>query len=265
MSNKYLIIVLVFLSLFLYNQQAQAQNDLNEISQIKYLYDDLRFEEAIQFGRKYLKESNDLGSKQLTYIHQYLAFSFFNIGETDSARVHFLSLLSVTPEKELNPLETSPKIIDFFNQTKSDFQEINDQKKFISYPEYIFLEDKRPGAAWRSAILPGWGQFYKGQSTRGYILGGAFITSAVILGVSIVNENKYRDSYLAGTDPQDISDYYDKYNNWSKVRQISTYTTIGIWILSFADALWSDYPKIDLNLTSGINPDMSLLSFRYYF
>jgi hypothetical protein len=53
MSNKYLIIVLVFLSLFLYNQQAQAQNDLNEISQIKYLYDDLRFEEAIQFGRKY--------------------------------------------------------------------------------------------------------------------------------------------------------------------------------------------------------------------
>ena len=127
------------------------------------------------------------------------------------------------------------------------------------------MEDKRPSAAWRSAILPGWGQYYKGQPTRAYILGGAFLTSAVILGVSIVNENKYKDSYLNSTDPGEITSNYNTYNNWSKVRQISTYTTIGIWLLSFADALWSDYPKTNLNISGSVNSDLAVLSLRYYF
>jgi len=264
MLNKYFTFVLLNLSLILCGQQALAQKDVNEISQIKYLYDGLRFEESIQFGWDYLKESDKLSTKQLSYIHQYLAFSFFNIGQTDSARVHFLSLLSINTDIKLNPLETSPKIIDFFDQIKNDFTEINTQKMFISYPEYIFVEDKRPDAAWRSAILPGWGQFYKEQPTRGYIFGGAFLTSAAILGVSIVNENKYKDSYLNSTDLDEISNTYDKYNNWSKIRQVSTYSTIGIWLLSFADALWSDYPKIGLNYSTG-DYNSGLLSVKFSF
>jgi tetratricopeptide (TPR) repeat protein len=265
MSNKYFAIVWIILNLFLGLQQARAQNGINDISQIKYFYDNLRFEEAIEFGQEYLNESTELGPKQLAYIHQYLAFSFFNIGQADSARVHFLSLLSINPDIKLDPLATSPKILDFFNQTKKDFREINDQKKFFSYPEYIFLEDKRPSAAWRSALLPGWGQFYKGQPTRGYIYAGAFISSAVILGISVINENKYQDRYLNSGDPEEIKNNYDKYNSWSKIRRISTISTVGIWLLSFADALWSDYPKIDLNITGILNSNVSLLSFRYFF
>ena len=49
----------------------------------------------------------------------------------------------------------------------------------------------------------------------------------------------------------DILNKYDTYNNWSKVRQISTITTVGIWLLSFADAIWSDYPRIELGNSKG--------------
>ena len=95
-------------------------------------------------------------------------------------------------------------------------------------------------------------------------LGGAFLTSVVIFGVSLVTENRFKNSYHNITDPDDISSNYDKYNNWSKIRQLSTYTTIGIWLLSFADALWSDYPKIELNyLTTDHNTD--LLSVKFSF
>lgn len=263
MLNKSVIIpIIVFTGLILVSQNSKAQENVSDISEIKYLYDGFRFEETILYGQNILKDPSLLTPKQLGYIHQYLAFAYFTIGKSDSARLHFLSLLSISPQTELDPLETSPKIIDFFNQAKSDFEEINDQKRYIAYPEYVFIEDKRPAAAWRSAVLPGWGQYYKGQSTRAYILGGAFLTSAVVLGVSIVNENKYRDSYLSSSDPDDISRFYDKYNNWSKVRQIFTYSTIGIWLLSFADAIWSDYPKVELHISSG-NYEMVGISVQF--
>jgi len=264
MLNKNSIFIAICLSIFFYLGTTNAQYTTPDISQVKYLYEELRFEEAIKFGQHVLKAEDIKSAQHLEYIHQYMAFSFYIIGKIDSSRVHFLSLLSINPEIALDPVETSPKIIDFFNQIKVNFQEINENQNVISFPKYIFIEDKRPDAAWRSALFPGWGQYYKGQPTRAYILGGAFLTSAVIFGVSLVNENRYKDSYHNSTDPDDISSNYDKYNNWSKIRQLSTYTTIGIWLLSFADALWSDYPKIELNyLTTDHNTD--LLSVKFSF
>ncbi len=263
--KKYIIFFTFCLISVGYLQHGFAQNIKTvDVSQIKFLYDELRFEEAIGFGQEVLKKDKISTPQHLEYIHQYLAYSFFNTGLLDSARVHFLALISINPEAELDPINTSPKIIDFFNQTKINSQEIYGSLKVIEYPKYVFIEDIRPAAAWRSAILPGWGQYYKGQNTRAYILGSAFISSAVILGVSLVNENKYKDSYLNSTDPVEISTLYDKYNNWSKVRQVSTYTTIGIWLLSFADALWSDYPRFELEI-SGYNLEITSISLNFPF
>jgi len=264
MLNKLSIQIALCLSIFIYTNSTNAQNTSTDLSQIKFLYDEFRFEEAISFGHKVLKGGEIQSAKHFEYIHQYMAYSFFNIGEIDSARFHFLALLTVNPQIELDPVNTSPKIIEFYNQTKANSLELNDNQKILSYPKYIFINDKRPDAAWRSAILPGWGQYYKGQHTRGYIFGGTFLASATILTVSLVNENKYKDSYLNSTEPTDISNYYDKYNSWSKTRQISTYTTIGIWLLSFADALWSDYPRIELG-TSNRELNSAVFSIRYLF
>jgi hypothetical protein len=264
MLNKFFILSALLAGLFLCTEQSHAQSSTVDISQIKYLYEELRFEESIQLGQNILKKEETLSAQQLEYIHQYVAFSFYNVGNTDSARVHFLSLLTINPDKELNTLDTSPKIIEFFNQIKANLEEIHTTSNIVAYSKYIFIEDKRPDAAWRSAILPGWGQYYKGQHSRAYILGGTFLTSAIILGVSIINENKYKDAYLSSTNPAEISNNYDKYNNWSKARQISTYTTVGLWLLSFADALWSDYSRIEVEISDHQLSSVAI-SFKFNF
>ncbi len=110
--------IFLFISIILQSISAGkilAQPDNYDLLQVKYLYDDLRFEEAIEAGQEILNRGNLLEEKeQLAFLHQYLAFSFYQIGQSDSSRSHFISLIIIEPKKELDPLHTSPKIIDFF-------------------------------------------------------------------------------------------------------------------------------------------------------
>ena len=112
--KKFIIKIALFIGIIGYMGNVLAQTTVPDISQIKFLYEELRFEEAIKSGQYILKEEDELSAQHLEYIHQYLAYSFYNIGKIDSARVHFLSLLSINSEMDLNPLDTSPKIIEFF-------------------------------------------------------------------------------------------------------------------------------------------------------
>ncbi len=110
--------------------------------------------------------------------------------------------------------------------------------------KYIFVEDRRPSAAWRSAVLPGWGQYYKNQKTRAYWLGGAFIGGLTLTVAAWLQENKYKDLYLQEQNPSKIPDLYDLYNGWSKTRRGAAYATLAVWLVSVADAMWADYPRI---------------------
>ena len=263
MLSKHFVHHATYILMLGFMTNIMAQNKPAELSQIKLLYEELRFEEATKIGQKLLSEGDFLSAHQLEFIHQYLAFSFYNIGEFDSARVHFLTLLTISPEKEFDPLSTSPKIINFFNQIKETFLEVNNKSNTLSYPRYIFIEDKRPGAAWRSALFPGWGQFYKGQKSRTYLYGGGFITSTIIFSLAAINENNYEQKYLESIQSDDIRNNYDKFNSWSKVRRISAYSAMSIWLLSFLDALWTGYHQLEL--TPNQNFDSVALTIQYNF
>jgi hypothetical protein len=258
-----LFIILIILSGTCYLSNAQDMR--SDILQIKYLYDDLRFVQAVNAGRELLQEKDRVRDPgQLIFIHQYMGFSFFQLNQMDSARVYFLGLLSIDPKKELDLLTASPKIVNFFNQLKTDYKNLGNDIVYIPYPQYIFIEDKRPGAAWRSAILPGWGQYYKGQTSRAYTFGGFFSVSALTLISSALLENSYHHKYLESTNPAEIEKNYTTYNTWSQVRQISTYTTIGIWLLAFADAIWTETARIELSTPLSGNSIISV-SFAYVF
>ena len=260
---KYITLIDILVGVTLYGQISSTPNQSADLAQLKYLYTEMRLVEAVAHGQELLGSPAYQVPVQLEYIHQYMAFSFFTLGQPDSARKHFLSLLTISPDKEFTLLETSPKIIDFFNRTKNDYQEINSKNQFISYPEYIFIQDRRPDAAWRSAILPGWGQHYKHQKSRAYVLGGGFIISGIVFGISAINEQKYKDAYLNSIAPEEISANYDRYNNWSKARRASLYTLAGIWLVSLADAIWSDYPKMEITFNPTNN--LSVFTMHYSF
>lgn len=246
MSNKIPIAIILLISIsFCYISSAQPSNT-NE-NRVRLLYERLEFDEAIETGQNLLASNLELGKEDLITINEYMALSFYNLGKIDSARSHFLSLLSIEPAFELDPIEVSPKIITFFNELK---QEAGSQQAedAIGYTKYIFVEDLRPGATFRSIILPGWGQFYKHQKTRGYILGGAFVASLAATGVSLYFEKDNRDKYLGSTTPSTIEKDYQTYNDWFKRRKLFTVSTICIWAVAVLDAMWTPYPQVGISL-----------------
>ncbi len=226
-----------------------AQPAASDVLQVKHFYDAVAFDKAISLGRELLRSADKLSSEELAIVHQYMALAFYNIGKLDSSRAHFLSLLSIQPDVELDPVNISPKIINFFKSLQKEFQTLNQQKGLPTFTRYIFVEDPRPAAGWRSALLPGWGQFYKHQKMRGIVLGGAFWSSLIATGFAALRESKTHRDYLNSRTPANINRNYDTYNNWYKTRRALTVTTAVLWGITVADALWSGYPKPTVALT----------------
>lgn len=234
-------------SLFPFSSPAlQAQSSTADILQVKFFYDAVEFEKAISAGREILSSGQTFAPDELLFLHRYVALSYYNIGQVDSARTHFLSLLSVDPGYELDPVTVSPKIIDFFKDIKKDYQALAGSGPGPAYTRYVFVEDLRPGAAWRSMILPGWGQFYKHQKTKGYILGGAFWGSLLATGISLLQESAARDKYLESSTPEEIARTYSDYDQWHKTRQVFTIASAALWAAAVGDALWSPYSRASL-------------------
>lgn len=244
MLNKTRIFLLFIAFVFLC-QLSIAQPPGNNALQVKILYEALEFGNSVNAGQQILNSNQQLNRQELTTIHQYMALSFYTLGEIDSARSHFLTLLSIDPAFELDPIKVSPKIITFFNQLKEETRS-QPAENAVGYTKYIFMEDLRPGATFRSIILPGWGQAYKHQKTRGYIFGGAFVASLAATGVSLYFEKDNRDKYLESTTPSGIEENYQTYNDWFKRRKLFTVTTVVIWAVAVLDALWAPYPQAEI-------------------
>ncbi|KAA3613164.1 MAG: hypothetical protein D8M58_12715 [Calditrichaeota bacterium] len=233
-------IVLFFSCVFIFQTNLFGQSTDYEVFQLRFLYDEIKFEEVILSGQKLLKNP-DLNKSKLIEIHNFMALSFFNLGKQDSSRAHFYSVLSINPAFEPDPVKTSPKILSFFQDIKQNFQMDRNDRTAIPYKNYIFVKDIRPQAALRSLAFPGWGQLYKRDDQKGYILGGAFVGSLLTTAVTYTLERNLRHDYLNENSTAKVDNRYRDYNNMSKVRRVFQYTTIGIWVASIADALYSEY------------------------
>ena len=248
--NIFLISFIIFTSISGYSQLTNF-----DVQQVRVLYESLEYDKAISIGNLLLKSNYSFSKNDFIILHEYMALSFYNVGNIDSSRSHFLSLLSINPEYDLDPIKVSPKIIDFFNQLKSEIKSPSEKVELVPYKEYVFMEDIRPKAGLRSTILPGWGQIYKGQKKRGLIIGGLFFASLAATGISLVFEKESEDKYLQSTTPSTIEDNYNTYNEWHKRRQFFSITTISIWAIGIFDALYMPYENIALS----VNPHNDIL------
>lgn len=92
---------------------------------------------------------------------------------------------------------------------------------------------------WRSLILPGWGQAYNGQTTRGLILGGATLgLFAGEIGTYVVGSNA-RNEYLKATGN---ADYDTPYSTWENMVQLNHGFYIGmtaLYVFTAVDAVFN--------------------------
>ena len=250
MSNKVAVLVILFVEIFsLHNAVAQTED--YDVFQLRYLYNEIKFAQVISKGNSLLKNRPGIPREHLQEIHKYLALAYYNTGHQDSSRAHFYTLLSLSPDFELDPVQTSPKILDFFQAIKSAFSSDQQQKTAVPYTEYVFLSDARPQAGLRSLVIPGWGQYFKSQKKRGLIFGSAFFGVAGATGVTYFLEKNRRTAYGAERNPQRVAAKYDAYNNMSKTRRLLQYTAAAIWTTALLDALFSKYnPNLQVDKES---------------
>lgn len=229
LNNLFISIIILFIS------QSQAQN--TNVLELKFLYDDFRYEQVLENAKKLLDRKQPLTIQERIQIHQYSAFAYFDLGQTDSARVHFITLLTLDPEYQLEPLNHSPKLIEFMNTIKDGLNLAINNEPLPTHTTYLLAIDPRPQAALRSVLLPGWGQYYKEQNYRAYAYFSCFILSSGTLLISRLQENKTYDEYMNAGTTSKAGSKYDTYNSWHRLRQYATYTTAAVWLSAFADAL----------------------------
>lgn len=240
-----------------------AQPANTEVFRLKVLYDAADFSAVCENGRAMLASGKRLSPQGYAFLHEYMALAYYNIGAADSSRTHFLSLLSLRPDYELDPVEVSPKIIAFFNEIKANFSQEAPAVR-SGHTRYVFVNDLRAGATWRSALLPGWGQFHKNQRTRGILLGSAFWSSLAATGFVWLNERDHRQTYVDAQIPAEISTAYEQYNKWHRARQFLQLTTAALWAATVLDANLFPYTNVPA-ISLDENSEALTASLQFHF
>jgi len=95
---------------------------------------------------------------------------------------------------------------------------------------------KSPGnAALRSLMLPGWGQFFNEQPTKGMIFAGAEL---VAIGTAFMMSSKANSTY-SDYETKRTSSLYDDYSSQINTANMFVYAAAAIWVGNIIDAYLS--------------------------
>lgn len=92
------------------------------LKEAKILYDNLQYRDALKKLKQAIRVKGNTRA-DIVEIYKYLGFIYIIQGHKKHARRAFELLLKVNPNYEMNPLLTSPKILNFFNKVKESVRE----------------------------------------------------------------------------------------------------------------------------------------------
>jgi len=166
--------------------------------------------------------------------------------------------------------------VPFSSQMFEDVQEVSET--LGSRIKDLFFPSDR-GALWRSALLPGWGQFYKQRKTWGYIYSGtvgtafAFTVFSFIMWQSANQQYKNYDPAHVTTpqgetgilDPTSaqaqFNAYIQKSETWQQITLVSSVITITLYLWQLFDAWFfeGNYTQISKSLAGDVSRRHNLL------
>jgi hypothetical protein len=170
-----ILVLLVCFLVCVANATAQESRPPDADS-VRTLYQALDYEAAERAAVAALDSDVVRTVSELAELHFMLGLIRYVRSDTLAARADFETVLSLDESYQPDPVLVSPRATSFFEQVRSDY-------RFTQPPgpeatRYLLVYDLRPGATLRSAILPGWGQWYRGDRTRGTVLGVAWVAAA---------------------------------------------------------------------------------------
>lgn len=221
------------------------------VAEIREAYRDFDYDEAEAKGEVALRRYSDFTVAQLTEIHTVLGLVAYDQGDLGESRRQFISALQLTPDVQLDPLLISPKIIEFVESIRAERSLVGTTNPDAP-PRYVILRDRRTDAALRSMLWPGWGQFYKGHTMKGWIISASFGAAAVGAFGAHLKRRDAKQAYESA-DPPFVQDRYHTFNRWHKARNALIQGAGLVWAVGYIDALLTG---------ARVHPDQRLVSVR---
>lgn len=237
---------LVLLALFgaapLKAQPAEDPSSL--LARVERAYENLDYDEAEALARQALARFSLFTPDQLVRLHTTLGLIFYARNESGEAAEQFRLALGIDPTLTLDPLLVSPVTLAFFEETKADFErESTAGHSAEATVRYVVVTDPRPSAAMRSMVLPGWGQHYKGEPAKGWVLTGAWMATLIGGTAAHVRYQSTHDAYLETVNtpenPTAIEDAFAVTNRWYKARGALLLGAGAVWAYALVDAIAS--------------------------
>lgn len=256
--------MLLFISFGGISVCAQEQSDTNErVFSIEQAYENLNYEEAEALAREALDSFVAFSPSQLVRIHRTLALVLFVNGEELESAEQFRAALTINPDLELDPVLVSPITLEFFAAVKGAFENEQTTGTELGGIRYVLVEDPRLGALVRSALLPGAGQRYKGQNTKGWVLTGLWAASVGGTILAHLQRSDAERAYLEETNPDLVAERFETYDTWHNVRGGLVIGALAIWVYAAADAITVDTREADQGFSVGATPTGFNLRLRF--
>jgi tetratricopeptide (TPR) repeat protein len=204
------------------------------LEQARTCYNNAEYENAISQLEKTLQFLGLLKRSDQIEAYKYLAFSYVAFGDTDKAKEQFKKLLALNPRLELDPVTVSPKIIKVFDETKSEMP-----VSFTAQPAHEPIVKDRGEIVAHSVVLPGWGQMYRGDKSKGkkiMIAAGVSLVAAIITGII---SNTRHNGYLNAVDEAAIDNAYKSYKVWYNASSACFVSFLGVYLYNVGDAIFA--------------------------
>lgn len=91
-------------------------------------------------------------------------------------------------------------------------------------------------AGWRSAVVPGWGQFHKGDYKKGMLMLGGSVALAGGIVLTEATRADYKQKYGLTHDLAARKAYLNRHNHWQLARNICIGALAGFYIYNIVDA-----------------------------
>jgi hypothetical protein len=240
------------------------ENTVDPVKEIQRALQHAEYQAAADLADSAIVHFEKYSPAQLAEIHALRGLIAFERNEGAAVDAHFLSALQLAPDHQLDPIFFSPALQGRFELLRAKMPKNETPVRVET--RYVMLPDPRLKAAWKSAILPGWGQRSKGQKSKGQVF---TISVAVLAGATIaahVLRERAEDDYLAATEENVVSRYdtYNRYHQWRNSLALG----LGIvWGAAVLDALIvpAPAPKVGFIPSNSFAASPMLLSVTWHF
>ncbi len=258
MILKKIILFLSIIAIFA-PQSVLPRNGLPEREIMDLYFKNFEYEKVISTADSILLNRNNLNEQQLLSVYKMRALSNYSLLQMNLALKDFIEILNINPDFSLDPVQTSPKIITFFNEIKANFQAREEKPQVIETQRDTMRIVKDTSGLFknmliRSAIFPGTGHIYLDNSTKGWLLTSASTISFAGAVYYIIDCNRTEKSYLNETDPVLIEEKYNSYNSSYKKRNILLTTYAVLWLYCQTDILFFQSKKLSSKVTISLRP-----------